>query len=74
MPQFLLIDQPTQVYFPSEEVYREVDGSVQKTESDADLAAVRPGLMPVPATLHPPRLMGGAEDRGPSLQSLAPPG
>lgn len=41
IPHFLLIDQPTQVYFPSEKVYREADGSVQKTEADADLAAVR---------------------------------
>lgn len=41
MPRFLLIDQPTQVYFPSEKVYQEADGSVQKTEADADLTAVR---------------------------------
>lgn len=41
IPQFLLIDQPTQVYFPSEKVYKEADGSVQKTEEDADIAAVR---------------------------------
>src|SRR5450830_411606 len=41
IPQFLLIDQPTQVYFPSEKVYQEAGGSVQKTEADADLAAVR---------------------------------
>ena len=41
IPQFLLIDQPTQVYFPSEAVYQEADGSIQKTEADADLAAVR---------------------------------
>jgi hypothetical protein len=41
IPRFLLIDQPTQVYFPSEKVYREADGSVQRTEADADLAAVR---------------------------------
>jgi hypothetical protein len=40
IPQFLLIDQPTQVYFPSEKVYKEADGSVQKTEEDADVAAV----------------------------------
>jgi hypothetical protein len=36
-----MIDQPTQVYFPSEQVYKEADGSIQKTEEDADLAAVR---------------------------------
>ncbi len=41
IPRFLLIDQPTQVYFPSEKVYQEADGSVQKTEADADLVAVR---------------------------------
>lgn len=41
IPRFLLIDQPTQVYFPSEQVYKDADGSVQKTESDADLKAVR---------------------------------
>lgn len=41
IPQFLLIDQPTQVYFPSEQVYKEADGSVQRTEADADLKAVR---------------------------------
>lgn len=41
LPQFLMIDQPTQVYFPSEKVYKEADGSVQKTEADADLVAVR---------------------------------
>ncbi len=42
IPRFLLIDQPTQVYFPSEQVYKEADGSVQKTEeADADLTAVR---------------------------------
>jgi Protein of unknown function (DUF3732) len=41
IPHFLLIDQPTQVYFPSEQVYREADGSIQKTEADADIAAVR---------------------------------
>ncbi|MBJ9622531.1 DUF3732 domain-containing protein [Burkholderia multivorans] len=42
IPRFLLIDQPTQVYFPSEQVYKEADGSVQSTEeADADLKAVR---------------------------------
>ena len=41
IPRFLLIDQPTQVYFPSEKVYKEADGSVEKTEADADLVAVR---------------------------------
>lgn len=41
IPQFLFIDQPTQVYFPSEQVYKDADGSVFKTEADADLNAVR---------------------------------
>ena len=41
IPRFLLIDQPTQVYFPSEQVYKDADGSVMKTEADADLNAVR---------------------------------
>lgn len=41
IPQFLLIDQPTQVYFPSAQMYKEADGSIQKTESDADISAVR---------------------------------
>jgi hypothetical protein len=41
IPRFLLIDQPTQVYFPSEQAYSDADGSVQKTEADADLNAVR---------------------------------
>ncbi|HZU33650.1 MAG TPA: DUF3732 domain-containing protein, partial [Candidatus Angelobacter sp.] len=40
-PRFLMIDQPTQVYFPSEQIYKQADGSIQKTEEDADLAAVR---------------------------------
>lgn len=41
IPRFLLIDQPTQVYFPSEAIYKAADGSVEKTEEDADLTAVR---------------------------------
>ena len=41
IPRFLLIDQPTQVYFPSEQAYKDADGSVQRTEADADLNAVR---------------------------------
>lgn len=41
IPHFLLIDQPTQVYFPSEQVYKNADGSIQRTEADADLNAVR---------------------------------
>jgi hypothetical protein len=38
IPQFMLIDQPTQVYFPSDIV---ADGSFEMTEKDADLEAVR---------------------------------
>jgi hypothetical protein len=41
IPRFLVIDQPTQVYFPSDQIYQEADGSIQKTEADADLMAVR---------------------------------
>ncbi|WP_240372899.1 DUF3732 domain-containing protein [Brevibacterium zhoupengii] len=41
IPSFMFIDQPTQVYFPSEETYRNADGSIESTQSDADLVAVR---------------------------------
>jgi chaperonin cofactor prefoldin len=41
IPHFLFIDQPSQVYFPSESVYSKADGSFQKTEADADINAVR---------------------------------
>lgn len=42
MPSFLFLDQPTQVYFPSEETYRDASGRVEDTESsDADLEKVR---------------------------------
>jgi hypothetical protein len=41
IPHFLVIDQPTQVYFPSQQIYKEADGSIQRTEADADLVAVR---------------------------------
>lgn len=41
LPRFLLIDQPTQVYFPSETLYAAAGGSIEKTEKDADLEAVR---------------------------------
>lgn len=41
IPAFLMIDQPTQVYFPSEASYAEAGGSIEKTEEDADLEAVR---------------------------------
>jgi hypothetical protein len=41
LPGFLFIDQPTQVYFPSEKAYDEADGSFERTEADADIIAVR---------------------------------
>jgi hypothetical protein len=41
IPSFLFIDQPTQVYFPSEQTYKAASGSVEETERDADLEKVR---------------------------------
>lgn len=41
IPSFLFLDQPTQVYFPSEHVYKEVSGSIEETERDSDLEKVR---------------------------------
>jgi hypothetical protein len=41
MPSFLFLDQPTQVYFPSEQIYKSTAGSVEKTERDSDLEKVR---------------------------------
>jgi len=41
IPSFLFIDQPTQVYFPSEDVYKSVGGSIERTEEDSDLSSVR---------------------------------
>jgi len=43
IPRFMVIDQPTQVYFPSESAYRAAGGSVEQTEQqqDADLHAVK---------------------------------
>lgn len=40
IPRFLLVDQPTQVYFPSIERYKATGGSIEQTEADADLEAV----------------------------------
>lgn len=41
VPNFLILDQPSQVYFP-DFVYREMKGSVEETESSsADLGAVK---------------------------------
>ena len=41
VPSFLFLDQPTQVYFPSEQIYKAVSGSVEDTERDSDLEKVR---------------------------------
>lgn len=41
IPSFLMLDQPTQVYFPSEQIYRNTHGSVEETERDSDLEKVR---------------------------------
>lgn len=41
IPQFLFLDQPTQVYFPSEAVYKNADGSFERTEADSDVERVR---------------------------------
>jgi len=41
VPGFLVLDQPTQVYFPSTQQYKALSGTTQETlESDADLDAV----------------------------------
>jgi hypothetical protein len=40
IPRFLFIDQPTQVYFPSE-TYEKADGSIERTEADSDIESVR---------------------------------
>ena len=42
VPSFMMIDQPTQVYFPSEASYKSVGGTVDETEQgDVDLETVR---------------------------------
>src|SRR5258706_4809444 len=42
VPSFLVLDQPTQVYFPSLQQYKSLAGTIGETiESDADLDAVR---------------------------------
>ncbi|MFA6270884.1 MAG: DUF3732 domain-containing protein [Candidatus Paceibacterota bacterium] len=41
IPSFLFLDQPTQVYFPSEQKYKAASGTVEETERDADLEKVR---------------------------------
>lgn len=40
MPSFLFLDQPTQVYFPSEQIYKAAS-EIEDTERDADLNQVR---------------------------------
>lgn len=41
IPSFLFLDQPTQVYFPSEHIYKTASGTVEETERDSDLEKVR---------------------------------
>jgi hypothetical protein len=42
IPGFLILDQPTQVYFPSIQQYKKLPGTPDETlKSDADLDAVR---------------------------------
>ncbi|MCF8130359.1 MAG: DUF3732 domain-containing protein [Deltaproteobacteria bacterium] len=41
IPSFLFLDQPTQVYFPSEQIYKTATGTVEETERDSDLEKVR---------------------------------
>jgi hypothetical protein len=42
VPGFLFLDQPTQVYFPSREVYEATEGTPEDTRSaDADIVAVQ---------------------------------
>lgn len=42
VPRFMLVDQPTQVYFPSEASYKRVGGTIDETEQgDVDLETVR---------------------------------
>lgn len=41
VPNFLMLDQPSQVYFPSAEAYRALGGTLEEMQSaDADVAAV----------------------------------
>lgn len=41
IPNFMFIDQPTQVYFPSEDIYKGASGSIERTELDSDITRVR---------------------------------
>ncbi len=39
-PRFIILDQPSQVYFPSAEIYKAVDGTKEKTRADVDMVEV----------------------------------
>ncbi|MFH1377801.1 MAG: DUF3732 domain-containing protein [Planctomycetota bacterium] len=41
IPSFLFLDQPTQVYFPSEQIYKSASGKVEETERNSDIEKVR---------------------------------
>lgn len=41
IPRFLIVDQPSQVYFPSITEYEHLNGSVEQTAETSDLEAVR---------------------------------
>lgn len=41
IPSFLFLDQPSQVYFPSEQIYKKLSGTVEETVRDSDLEKVR---------------------------------
>ncbi|PLT18960.1 MULTISPECIES: DUF3732 domain-containing protein [Ralstonia] len=41
IPRFLMLDQPTQVYFPSQMVYESAAGDAQRTHADADVVAAK---------------------------------
>jgi hypothetical protein len=41
IPRFLMIDQPTQVYFPSQMVYEAAAGDTKRTRADADSEAAK---------------------------------
>ena len=40
IPSFMVIDQPTQVYFPSAESYKNLDGTLDNIPEDTDLRSV----------------------------------
>lgn len=41
IPRFLMLDQPTQVYFPSQMVYEAAAGDTKRTHADADSEAAK---------------------------------